>query len=34
MRYLCEFTPDEVQEATGLSPAHVHTLDHHARGAL
>ncbi|GAA2426604.1 sigma factor-like helix-turn-helix DNA-binding protein [Streptomyces coeruleofuscus] len=34
LRYLCEFTPDEVQEATGLSPAHVHTLDHHARGAL
>lgn len=34
LRYLCELTPDEVQEATGLSPAHVHTLDHHARGAL
>ncbi|BCM71221.1 MULTISPECIES: sigma factor-like helix-turn-helix DNA-binding protein [unclassified Streptomyces] len=34
LRYLCEFTPDQVQEATGLSQAHVHTLDHHARGAL
>ncbi|MFC8878035.1 sigma factor-like helix-turn-helix DNA-binding protein [Streptomyces ardesiacus] len=34
LRYLCEFTPHQVQEATGLSPAHVHTLDHHARGAL
>ncbi|GAB2765523.1 sigma-70 family RNA polymerase sigma factor [Streptomyces bullii] len=34
LRYLCELTAEEVQEATGLSPAHVHTLDHHARGAL
>ncbi|WP_239567518.1 sigma factor-like helix-turn-helix DNA-binding protein [Streptomyces sp. G44] len=34
LRYLCAFPAHEVQEATGLSPAHVHTLDHHARGAL
>ncbi|MEU4800471.1 sigma factor-like helix-turn-helix DNA-binding protein [Streptomyces sp. NPDC023327] len=34
LRYLCEFPAEEVQEATGLSPAHIHTLDHHARGAL
>ncbi|MFF4935022.1 sigma factor-like helix-turn-helix DNA-binding protein [Streptomyces griseofuscus] len=34
LRYLCKLNPAEVQEATGLSPAHVHTLDHHARGAL
>lgn len=34
LRYLCEYSARDVQEATGLSPAHVHTLDHHARGAL
>ncbi|MFD3677681.1 XRE family transcriptional regulator [Streptomyces sp. NPDC058613] len=34
LRYLCGLDADVLPVVVGLSPARVHTLDHHARGAL
>ncbi|MEV5783752.1 XRE family transcriptional regulator [Streptomyces sp. NPDC048448] len=34
LRYLCGIKASKLSTVVGLSPARVHTLDHHARGAL